>query len=177
MAREYPWYELVQDDGLEQGDLLFGLEIVFPSHPTFPLPEQPEVDVDTFDAVVMTQSCDLVQKDLADVIVCLHFDLQTAAKHDPSLAKKGALVEIRKGRRPRYRLLERADFDQRKMGVHIVDFGRVFTLPKSYLDAFAKGQAPRLRLCSPYREYLSQAFASFFMRVGLPRDIDLSRSL
>jgi hypothetical protein len=29
----------------------------------------------------------------------------------------------------------------------------------------------RLRLLPPYREHLSQAFARFFMRVGLPVDI------
>jgi hypothetical protein len=29
---------------------------------------------------------------------------------------------------------------------------------------------PRLRLRSPYREHLAQAFARYFMRVGLPHD-------
>jgi hypothetical protein len=31
--------------------------------------------------------------------------------------------------------------------------------------------AKRLRLLPPYREHLSQSFARFFMRVGLPIDI------
>jgi hypothetical protein len=31
--------------------------------------------------------------------------------------------------------------------------------------------ATRLRLLPPYREHLSQSFARFFMRVGLPVDI------
>jgi hypothetical protein len=33
----------------------------------------------------------------------------------------------------------------------------------------------RLRLCPPYREHLAQAFARFFMRVGLPSDIPEER--
>ena len=42
----------------------------------------------------------------------------------------------------------------------------------SYLKAFTITQAHRLRLLPPYREHLSQAFARYFMRVGLPVDID-----
>ncbi|MBD5492017.1 MAG: hypothetical protein HDR16_07880 [Lachnospiraceae bacterium] len=37
--------------------------------------------------------------------------------------------------------------------------------------AFKNGK--RLRLCPPYREHLSQAFARYFMRVGLPVNIHL----
>jgi len=40
-------------------------------------------------------------------------------------------------------------------------------------EALRQGNVPgyHLRLLSPYREHLSQAFARFFMRVGLPVDI------
>jgi NADPH:quinone reductase-like Zn-dependent oxidoreductase len=56
----------------------------------------------------------------------------------------------------------------------VVDFHEVFSLPLDFLTAWvqAKGE-PRLRLRPPYREHLSQAFARFFMRVGLPDDISL----
>jgi len=39
------------------------------------------------------------------------------------------------------------------------------------LRGLAQRGEPRLRLRPPYREHLSQAFARFFMRVGLPTDI------
>jgi hypothetical protein len=52
----------------------------------------------------------------------------------------------------------------------VVDFRRLFTLPKSFLSEFAASSGPRLRLRSPYREHLAQAFARYFMRVGLPHD-------
>jgi len=31
----------------------------------------------------------------------------------------------------------------------------------------------RIRLLPPYREHLSQSFARYFMKVGLPQDIEI----
>jgi len=59
------------------------------------------------------------------------------------------------------------------IGIRIVDFGRIFSLPKAFVHQFAAKQGKRLRLSPPYREHLSQSFARFFMRVGLPQDIEL----
>ena len=55
----------------------------------------------------------------------------------------------------------------------IVDFHEVFTIPREFLESLlaARGRA-RPRLLSPYREHLSQAFARYFMRVGLPVAVD-----
>jgi hypothetical protein len=48
----------------------------------------------------------------------------------------------------------------------------IFTVPRSFLEALLQEQQlPRLRLLPPYREHLSQAFARFFMRVGLPQPV------
>lgn len=52
----------------------------------------------------------------------------------------------------------------------MVDFHRLFTLPKVFVTHFAVDAGKRLRLRSPYREHLAQAFARYFMRVGLPHD-------
>jgi len=52
----------------------------------------------------------------------------------------------------------------------VVDFHRLFTLPKAFVSWFAASSGPRLRLRSPYREHLAQAFARYFMRVGLPNE-------
>jgi hypothetical protein len=70
-------------------------------------------------------------------------------------------------------MLAASDVPDLPMGVRIVDFGHIFSLPKIYVRQFATSLGPRLRLCPPYREHLSQAFARFFMRVGLPQDIKL----
>ncbi len=55
--------------------------------------------------------------------------------------------------------------------VRVVDFRRVYSLPLDYFRTFAAGMEERVRLLPPYREHLAQAFARFFMRVGLPIDI------
>jgi len=50
----------------------------------------------------------------------------------------------------------------------------VFSLPVRFVRKKA-ADGRRLRLLPPYREHLSQAFARFFMRVGLPVDIPAFR--
>jgi len=53
----------------------------------------------------------------------------------------------------------------------VVDFRQIFSLPVPYLRKHAASLGSRWRLQSPYREHFSQAFARFFMRVGLPAAI------
>ncbi len=177
MSRDYPWYEIAPDDGLEQGDLLMSCPVITPSPDlTFPLPDDYlPVDIADYDVVVMTQSCDLVKEKVRDVIVCPHWDLQTAGAMDPALGKKGAAKQVLKGRFGRYLMLAGSTEPELPMDVRIVDFGRIFSLPKSYVQDFAATQDKRLRLCPPYREHLAQAFARFFLRVGLPQDIELPK--
>jgi hypothetical protein len=51
----------------------------------------------------------------------------------------------------------------------VVDFREIFTLPRTFIESLVSQRTKsRLRLLPPYREHLSQAFARFFMRVGLP---------
>ena len=48
----------------------------------------------------------------------------------------------------------------------------VFTLPRQVLETLLVARnRDRPQLLPPYREHLSQAFARFFMRVGLPAPI------
>ena len=53
----------------------------------------------------------------------------------------------------------------------MVDFRNVYGVPFGFLEELSASRGERLRLLPPYREHLSQAFARFFMRVGLPTDI------
>lgn len=162
---------------MEQGDILMECPVIVPAS-DLPFPLSPEediaVDIEVFDVIVMTQSCDLEHHKLAYVIVCPHWDLIEAGEAENALANKNTHKEILRGRRPRYSMLEASTIPEAPMGIRIVDFGRVFSLPKAYICRHAEGLGPRLRLRPPYREHLSQAFARFFMRVGLSQDIDLS---
>lgn len=175
MSEEYPWYEVVEGGTLEQGDILESCPVIVPDpNLPFPVPEDDDVPgiLRFFDVVVMTQSCDLENANVDDVIICPHFDVSQAGQGGVPLGKNRQ-QEIGKGRSPRYSMLEASDIAGAEMGIRIVDFGRVFSLPNQYVQRHAENQGPRLRLCPPYREHLSQAFARFFMRVGLPQNIKL----
>jgi hypothetical protein len=53
----------------------------------------------------------------------------------------------------------------------VADFREIYSLPIEYLKQHAESLGPRWRLQPPYLEHFSQAFARFFMRVGLPASI------
>lgn len=76
---------------------------------------------------------------------------------------------------PAFHLLNEYTSGNIKMSLSVVEFHRLYALPKEYLQSVASDTALRLRLLPPYREPLSQAFARYFMRVGLPIDIPKER--
>jgi hypothetical protein len=86
------------------------------------------------------------------------------------LASETGMEDARKGRLPSFHLLAESTLDGFKRGVRVVDFRRVYSLPVAFVRKRAS-LSGRLRLMPPYREHLSQSFARFFMRVGLPIDI------
>lgn len=172
---DQPWYEVLESDSLEQGDILFACPIIIPpSNLTFPVPTASiTTKLQSTDVVVMTQSCDIENEKLEDIILCPHWDLKVAGQMDPALGKKDTWKLILKGQRYQYIMLEQWQSEEISMGIRLVDFGRIFSLPRDFVKQFAAKQGRRLRLLSPYREHLSQSFARFFMRVGLPQDIKL----
>ncbi len=87
-----------------------------------------------------------------------------------TLARIETLEEARKGRLPNIHLIGACPYVGFEREIRIVDFKRVYSLPVKYVRNRAR-LSKRLRLLPPYREHLSQSFARFFMRVGLPVDI------
>ena len=53
----------------------------------------------------------------------------------------------------------------------VANFREIYSLPVEYLTEHAEKLGERWRLQPPFLEHFSQAFARFFMRVGLPSDI------
>lgn len=59
----------------------------------------------------------------------------------------------------------------------VVDFYKIYSIPKDWLEAYLQEvDMKRHSLLPPYRDYLSQSFARFFSRIGLPTDVDTSWS-
>lgn len=70
-----------------------------------------------------------------------------------------------------YCLLNRCELPGHELDFQVCDFRTLFGVHVSVAKALAAEQSPRLRVLPPYREHLAQAFARFFMRVGLPVDV------
>jgi len=173
----HDWYELAEDESLLQGDILRDCPVVAVSGSLpWPLGAAPDIEVEAkiFDLVVMTQSCDLENEKVEDVLLA---QLVAWADVVRAEAERGnETVRSRKfrtlliaGNVPGLSLLHRREA-RPSLPWSVVDFHRLFTLPKAFVTRFAAGSGPRLRLRSPYREHLAQAFARYFMRVGLPHD-------
>ena len=183
------WYEAVPGQELRQGDLLENCPFVALS---------PDADLNAirtnsatqdfvatpvfWNAVVLTQSCDLVSEagraaKVDAVLLCPFLPLQDCTSILPLSARQSEkslrsfYEQIRRGNQPNFHMMAALPSLDAPANLLIVDFRRVFTCPLPLTQRIAQEQAPRYRLRSPYVEHLSQAFARFFMRVGLPSDL------
>lgn len=133
--------------------------------------------------IVMTQACDLAQGKVQNVIVCPHYTLEqyrstwsgtmlAQGQNPTEKAWKKQCEFISDGYVWNLSMLNAGSEEGVDLPIRIVDFHEVFTLPRVFLESLlAQRGQPRPYLLSPYREHLSQAFARYFMRVGLPTSI------
>lgn len=184
------WYELVEAERpLAQGDFILACPILAwrenaaqgapDNHP----PLQERAILLREDVVVMTQACDLEHHKVRNVVPCPHRPLpafrrdwerwMTERKQTPSeKAWRGFCEDIAAGYVWNLTLLDLLELPGLKPDVRVVNFYDVFTVPRDFLEGLLREyRHPRPRLRAPYREHLSQAFARFFMRVGLPQPI------
>jgi hypothetical protein len=89
----------------------------------------------------------------------------------PEFARRGAWEAVRLGRVEGLHLLTSPVEQENNREALVVDFRQIYSLPVGYLSRHAGRFTSRWRLRSPYLEHYSQAFARFFMRVGLPSNI------
>ncbi len=173
----HDWFDLTEGPTLLQGDLLKDCPVfAISGSPSWPPAAATDIEIEAkvFGLVVMTQSCDLENEKVEDVLLA-----QLIAWNDVVQAEVERGNEAVRSRRfrkllvdgnvPGLSLLHRRDAHP-SLPWSVVDFHRLFTLPKAFVARFAAESGPRHRLRSPYREHLAQAFARYFMRVGLPHD-------
>lgn len=169
MEKIYPWYDIVDSNAdLLQGDFIKECPVVIPPSEIF---NDVEVRIINYDVVIMSQSCDLVQRKLDLVLVSPVWPLTEFEKRSEFFKSRKGKEALRQGNVPGYHLLNKCEMDGFKTDYLVVDFRSVYSIPFDFLISLAASRGTRLRLLPPYREHLSQAFARFFMRVGLPVDI------
>jgi hypothetical protein len=160
-----------QGEQLEQGDYLPACWIPVVGADFDPAVAEPEISVGRSNLIIVTQSCDLANEKIQLAALCPIADLATWEHLNPDYTKRGFWESVRQGRREGLHMLSAlADAGDGRNAV-VVDFRQIFSLPVAYLRRHAVGLGSRWRLQSPYREHFSQAFARFFMRVGLPAAI------
>lgn len=175
----YPWYLQLHppSDKLLQGDLVKACPIVLPTAELH-RDQENEFTIKEFDVVVMSQSCDLENDNLEYVLACPFYSFATYISYiSPEHRKKPGQIEnhfkhLEQGIQPNYHLLDK----HQEFGLidyQVVDFRNVFSIHLELLKKHVVNQDNRLRILPPYREHLAQAFARFFMRVGLPQNIRL----
>jgi hypothetical protein len=186
------WYEIIDSDvPLTQGDLIFVCPLLAWQGNNLRLEGTNESEVlkgatatVQADVVVMTQACDLEQEKVENVILCPHVSLadhrlaweenmQRASQNPTEKAWNSHCNSICDGFMWNLTMLNDCWIDGSSIGVRIVFFNEVYTVPRSFLESLLKQRGrSRFRLLPLYREHLSQAFARFFMRVGLPVPIE-----
>lgn len=164
-----PFWTITSGPNLAQGDFLPGCLL-----PVFLDPARAdvtEISIARSDLIVVTQSCDLENGKVQFVASCPIHTLSTFERSNPAFAKKAAWENVRKGRVEGLHLLASPLSPEDNRSALVVDFGQIVSLPLEYLQTHASQLAMRNRLASPFLEHFSQAFARFFMRVGLPTQI------
>jgi hypothetical protein len=186
------WYGRVEaTDRLTQGDLISECPVLIWNPQSVELTRESDAteslknsfDILQADVVVMTQACDLDQEKVSNVILCPHLSLddyrnlwaeerKRRAQSANSKDWSAEFNQMRNGFRWNLALLNEGHAGELTTKHRVVDFTDVFTIPRAFLESLLRQrEKPRLRLRPPYREHLSQAFARFFMRVGLPIEI------
>jgi len=81
----WPWYEVVDDDSLDQGDIIPGCLVL---HAVEDEGGTAIADLRPVTALVLTQTCDLVQNKVESVVVCAVWPLTQIVLQDPTLRKE-----------------------------------------------------------------------------------------
>jgi hypothetical protein len=165
------FWRRVNGPGLAQGDLLPACLVPVHSAPAAKPDEIVDVVIDISNLLVVTQSCDLDQNKVRFVAMCPVYSLEEFEIVNADFRKKGKWEEVRKGRVEGLHMLPSPEFPGDNRKSIVVDFRHVISLPIEYLCGHADSLGHRWRLQSPFLEHFSQAFARFFMRVGLPSAI------
>ncbi|MBK8567312.1 MAG: hypothetical protein IPN76_29310 [Saprospiraceae bacterium] len=173
----FPWYQAIsQPEPLQQGDIINDCQVIHPPR-KLEAGQLENITVKEIDAIVLTQSCDLGQNKVEIVLVCPLYPLKDfldalPADQYASIKSKRKVVEnLKKGYINGYHLLNKqADIVGDFM---VADFKNVYGVHYDFLVELTTNTTNRVRLLPPYREHLSQAFARYFMRVGLPMDVDV----
>jgi len=160
------WYEVVSGPKLEQGDIL--TNIVAPrALQDEDAPGGYRIRVGRGDYVVLSQTCDLENDKLQEVLLADVRDYQSATYSTDRARSKAFRNALIQGSDWAYFLLP--EFEKApRFPWSIVNFHYLFLVDVAACTRQAEQLGDRLRLIPPYKEHLAQSFGRYMMRIALP---------
>ena len=159
MISEYPWYDVVEGEDLEQGDFIDECEVLVPSYSLTPVEETALTNksiyrvkgkTNIYDLVVVSQSCDLENGKIDYVLMCPRWSYRDYAEGNIEFKKTDKLEQVRQGKHHKYCMLSGSNQVEPPYDIQIVDLSTVFSIPYDTVKQMAKLNGKRLRLLSPY---------------------------
>ena len=175
---DYPWFELKENSAdITQGDIIKGCFVPILKEFDISKNEQNvKAEISTIDGIVLTQACDIANNKVENIILCaitsksdFEANQKNAGKNEKQI--KRDIEGIIRGQQHAYHIINEYKTEEFSQDYYIISFKEIYSVPVEVARVFAQKNGKRLRLCPPYREHLSQAFARYFMRVGLPINI------
>lgn len=177
---DYPWYELIESSNeITQGDILKNCPVpILSSVENLQTGESIDAKIEVIDGIILTQACDIENKKVDNIVLCSITSKEEFEKTrlDSGFGRsriKSDINSIIAGRQNAYHIINNFKSDDFSQDYYIINFKDIFSIPVELAQKIASENGKRLRLCPPYREHLSQAFARYFMRVGLPINISI----
>jgi len=169
--QQYDWYaEISENESLEQGDIIERCSVIMPNEQHYNAilnNDTLDIDVIEINGIILSQSCDIINAKIDSVILCPILSLNSIDAFKTNSKNREAL---RQGNSTAYHLLNKFGTKTLPEDYYVVNFRHIYSVPKKIVETLVKSQT-RKRLLPPYREHLSQSFARYFMRVGLPSGI------
>lgn len=159
-------YSVTDSKALLQGDII-------PQCPLFVYPDEInlekeiELEPDAFDVIILTQSCDLANDKVVNILVAPISTLTVFRERNLDITDSH-IGSIRVDKQFRFCMLRQCPYGDYKGEELVIDFNKVFSVPKAILKAIVDDLDERIQVNSPFREYVAQRFGFFIMRVALP---------
>lgn len=169
------WYEALaaSDNTVMQCDVLTGIQVHKVASNAVLTHAAPKIaaKVTLVDALILTQTCDL-EKDAVKMVLLA--ELTPWSKFAAGIPDSDALrikqMEVRRGYSMHLTLLQEREHAP-ALPWSVVNFRHLYTVPKNLVLDHVATEGQRLRLTPPHREFVSQAFARYFMRVAVEDDL------
>lgn len=168
------WYQVVNGDALEQGDILTG--IITP-RAVIDTSGQGLIRVGVGSYVVLSQTCDLENDKVQEVLLANVISYQQLAHEVGDIARSTKFREaLIQGSDIAYFLLHEF-LGPPTLEWSVVNFHQLRLADTIYCRRQAASLGPRLRMVPPYKENLAQCFGRYMMRVALPQTAHAFRSV